>query len=431
MKKSYLLLLFSFFFISLSFSYGQFFVEEFDYPVGDSLAQHGWAIHSGGTTNGILVTAPGLIYPGYASSGIGNAATLTVSGQDVNKQYTPITSGAIYASIMVNVASAQTGDYFFHLGLANTTSIYMGRVFVKVASNGNLQFGLSKTSLGGTLGIQAVYSDSIYTTGTTYLLILKYQFNSGTNDDVAYLFINPAISPTEPTPDLMHDLSNNDDPANIGGVYIRQGGSTLASNLILDGIRIGTAWTDLVPVELTSFTATANDDDVVLNWSTATELNNFGFEIQRSIAGNEFVTVGFVNGHGTTTEAKDYKFVDANLTAGNYSYRLKQVDFNGTFSYSDEVNVDVTGPVQFELSQNYPNPFNPGTTIKFSIPQSSNVSLKIFNTLGQEVSTLINQNMESGVHTINFDASQLNSGIYFYRLDAGSYSEVKKMTLLK
>jgi len=431
MKKSYLLVVVSFLFLVSSLSYGQFFVENFDYPAGDSLAQHGWVIHSGGTTNGILVTSPGLTYPNYPSSGIGNAATLTVSGQDVNQQFTPLTSGAIYASIMVNVTSAQTGDYFFHLGLANTTTIYMGRVYVKIASNGNLQFGLSKTSLGGTLGIQAVYSDSIYTTGTTYVLVLKYQFNPDVADDVAYLFINPVISPTEPTPDLMHSLSNNDDPANIGGVYIRQGGSALASNLRLDGIRIGTAWSEVVPVELTSFTAAANDDDVVLNWSTATELNNFGFEVQRSFEGNEFVTVGFVNGHGTTTEAKNYRFLDANLTAGNYSYRLKQVDFNGTFSFSDDVNVDVTGPLQFELAQNYPNPFNPSTTIKFSIPQSSNVTLKIFNTLGQEVTSLINQNMESGVHTINFDASQLNSGIYFYRLDAGSYSEVKKMTLLK
>jgi hypothetical protein len=430
MKKSYLLVLFSFLFIPMSLSYGQFFVENFDYPAGDSLTQHGWTAHSG-TSNAIFVTSPGLVYTDYPSSGIGNAATITTTGQDVNKQYTPLTSGAVYASLMVNVASAQTGDYFFHLGLANTTTIYMGRVFVKNALNGNLAFGLSKTSLGGALNIQAVYSDSIYTTGTTYLLVLKYKFNPDTNDDSVYLYINPAISTIEPTPNLAHGLSNNPDPANIGGVYIRQGGGALASNLILDGIRIGTAWADVVPVELTSFTAVSQGNNVILNWSTATELNNFGFEVQRSIAGNEFTTVGFVNGHGTTTEAKTYRFVDANLLAGSYSYRLKQIDFNGTFAYSDEVNAEVTSPVQFELAQNYPNPFNPSTTIKFSIPQSSNVTLKIFNTLGQEVKTLLNQNMESGVHTINYDASELNSGIYFYRLDAGQFSEVRKMTLIK
>ena len=415
--------------LPLSVSNGQFFIENFDYAAGDSLTQHGWAAHSG-TTNAIFVTSPGLTYTGYPSSGIGNAATLTATGQDVNKQYTPITSGAVYASIMVNVASAQTGDYFFHLGLSNTTTIYMARVFVKLASNGNLAFGLSKTSTNAT--ILPVYSDSIYTTGTTYLLVVKYQFNPDVADDAVYLFINPVITTVEPTPDLTHNTSANNDPANIGGVYIRQGGPALGPNLTLDGIRIGTAWADVIPVELTSFTSAVDGNNVILSWSTASELNNQGFEIQRATQGNEFATIGFVAGHGTTTEVKTYRFVDVDLSSGNYTYRLKQVDFNGTFSYSDEVNVDVTSlPIQFELAQNYPNPFNPSTTIKFSIPQSSNVTLKIFNTLGQEVSTLINQNMESGVHTINFDASQLNSGIYFYRLDADQFSQVRKMTLIK
>ena len=431
MKKSYLLILFSLLLLPLSFSNGHFFIENFDYPVGDTLTSHGRTAHSGATTNPILVTSPGLTYPGYPSSGIGNAATLTVNGQDVNQQFTPLTSGAIYASVMVNVTSAQTGDYFFHLGLANSTSIYMGRVYVKQAANSNLAFGLSKTSLGGGLNVQAVYSDSIYSPATTYLLVLKYQFNPDVADDSVFLFINPTISTTEPIPGLMHGTSNNDDPANIGGVYIRQGSSLSASNLILDGIRIGTAWSEVVPVELTSFSATTNNNDVILNWSTATELNNYGFEVQRSVASSEFVTVGFVNGNGTTTEARSYRFVDAGLSAGSYTYRLKQVDFDGTFSYSNEVNVDVTAPIQFELAQNYPNPFNPSTTIKFAIPQSSEVTLKVYNALGQEVSTLINQFMESGVHTINFDASSLNSGIYFYKLDANQFSDVRKMTLIK
>ncbi len=429
MKKSYLLIL-CLLLVPINLSFGQFFIENFDYAAGDSLTQHGWVAHSG-TSNAIFVTSPGLTYTDYPSSGIGNAATLTTTGQDVNKQYTPVTTGAVYASIMVNVASAQTGDYFFHLGLSNTTSIYMGRVYVKLASNGNLAFGLSKTSLGGALAITAVYSDSIYTTGVTYVLVLKYQFNPDVNDDVAYLFINPVININEPTPDLTHSLSNSNDPADLGGVYIRQGTASSAPNLTLDGIRIGTAWANVIPVELTSFTATTNDADVVLNWSTASELNNFGFEIERSVSGNEFATIGFVSGNGTTTESKSYRFVDGNLTSGNYSYRLKQVDFNGSFLYSNVVNVDVTAPVQFELSQNYPNPFNPSTTINFSIPQSSNVTLRVFNTLGQEVKTLVSQYMISGSHSITFDATDLNSGIYFYRLEAGQLAEVRKMTLIK
>jgi len=194
---------------------------------------------------------------------------------------------------------------------------------------------------------------------------------------------------------------------------------------VMDFLPAGT-----IPVELASFTASANKGNVTLDWSTATETNNNGFEIQRSTTG-EFFTIGFVQGNGTTTEMHEYSYVDRNLNAGSYSYRLKQMDYDGSFAYSSVVNVDVTAPVQFELAQNYPNPFNPSTTISFTIPQSSVVTLKVYNTLGQEVKTLINGNMESGVHSISFDASDLNSGIYFYKLEAGQFSDVRKMTLIK
>jgi hypothetical protein len=224
-----------------------FFTEDFDYTAGDALTDHGWTAHSGGTTNTILVTSPGLAYSGYQGSGIGNAATLTTSGQDVNQQFIPLTSGAIYAAVMVNITSAQTGDYFFHFGISNTTSIFLGRVFVKNASNGNLAFGLSKSSTNTT--VVPVYSDSIYATGTTYLLILKYQFNPGTLDDSVYLFINPAINGFEPAPNLAHGtLTTGTDPANIGGIYLRQGSASLAASLTLDGIRIATAWSEIFPV---------------------------------------------------------------------------------------------------------------------------------------------------------------------------------------
>jgi len=185
-----------------------------------------------------------------------------------------------------------------------------------------------------------------------------------------------------------------------------------------------------IPVELSSFAASVDQNNVTLTWSTATETNNQGFEIQRS-NGNEFFTVGFVSGHGTTTETNNYSYVDIELTAASYSYRLKQVDFDGSFAYSSTINVEVTTPVQFELSQNYPNPFNPSTSINFTIPQSSIVTLKVFNALGEEVKSLVNKQLESGTHSITFDATDLNSGIYFYRIEAGQYSDVRKMTLIK
>ena len=427
MKKSYLLV---FFLLLLPFSFtnGQFLIENFDYPVGDSLTQHGWISHSG-TGFPMMVINGSLSYTGYPSSGIGNSTIIDCGGgsrQDLHFDFTPIGSGAVYSAFLVKIDSASTtGEYFFHFGQNPWSNLFRTRVFARNDGSGNIQFGLSKAS---TSTIE--WTTTTYTFGSTYLLVAKYEYvgDPTGSDDVVKLYINPDISGSEPvTPDLTNSDSNTD--IEVGAVALRQGFNQLT--LQIDGMRLATSWDLVVPVELISFTVIANGNDVTLNWSTASELNNAGFEIQRSIAGNEFVTVGFVNGHGTTTEAKTYRFVDANLSAGSYTYRLKQVDYNGTFSYSDEVNVDVSGPLQFELAQNYPNPFNPSTSIKFSIPQSSNVTLKIFNTLGQELITLIDQNMESGTHSINFDASKLNSGVYFYRLDAGSFSEVKKMTLVK
>jgi hypothetical protein len=187
-----------------------------------------------------------------------------------------------------------------------------------------------------------------------------------------------------------------------------------------------------VPVELVSFNASINENSVKLSWITATELNNSGFEIEKRNQNSEnWNKIGFVRGNGTTTEINYYSYTDENLSAGNYSYRLKQVDLDGTYEYSNIVYVEIITPTEFELSQNYPNPFNPSTTIKFSIPEGSQVSLKIYNSLGQEIKTLVNRFMEIGVHTVNFNAVDLNSGMYFYRLDAGEFAKVRKMTLIK
>lgn len=191
----------------------------------------------------------------------------------------------------------------------------------------------------------------------------------------------------------------------------------------------------VVPVELTSFIAAALDNKVTLKWSTASEINNNGFQIERN-SGNGFVTVGFVSGKGTTTEVQNYSYTDNGLTSGSYAYRLKQVDFDGTFDYSNTVEVDVIGITEFALKQNYPNPFNPSTKIAFGLAVESFVSLKIFNILGQEISTIINRNLATGIHEYNFNASGLNSGVYFYKLEANGvdgqkFTSVKKMIISK
>ncbi|GAB4290190.1 MAG: hypothetical protein Kow0098_08590 [Ignavibacteriaceae bacterium] len=193
-------------------------------------------------------------------------------------------------------------------------------------------------------------------------------------------------------------------------------------------------FTDLinVPVELTSFTATANAlGNVILNWTTATETNNHGFEIQRKPLDGEFRTIAFAEGYGTTTEEKSYSYTDNTVSAGTYFYRLKQVDFNGDYEYSDEIEVEVLPPLQFALEQNFPNPFNPSTTIRFSIPGQNFTRLAVYDVLGKEVAILINETLEAGFHEIQFDASSLPSGAYFYRIQAGDFVQVRKMLLSK
>jgi len=195
-----------------------------------------------------------------------------------------------------------------------------------------------------------------------------------------------------------------------------------------------------IPVELISFNAAVSEGVVNLTWSTASETNNKGFEVERSekreARSEKWTTVGFVAGIGTSTETNSYSFVDKNINAGKYTYRLKQIDYDGSFSYSKEIEVDVTIPDEFALYQNYPNPFNPVTTIKFSVPSNiqdklSDVKLSVFDILGREVVTLVNEQKEPGVYEVTFNAAKFASGMYVYKLQAGSFVELKKMVLLK
>jgi hypothetical protein len=192
--------------------------------------------------------------------------------------------------------------------------------------------------------------------------------------------------------------------------------------------------TEIIPVELLAFSASINNSTVQLNWSTASELNNQGFEIERAIDEAEnFVTVGFVNGKGNSTEINYYSFSDQPELNGvnKLYYRLKQVDFDGTFSYSPVVNVNYDVPTAFVLNQNYPNPFNPATRISYFVPKDGFVTLKVYDFLGREVTSLVKEYRATGSYDVVFDASDIPSGTYFYNMNADSYSETKKMILLK
>lgn len=190
-----------------------------------------------------------------------------------------------------------------------------------------------------------------------------------------------------------------------------------------------------LPVELTTFTAavknSAISDVVVLEWRTVGETNNLGFDVERSLDGKTFEKLGFVPGAGSTNLARAYGFTDNKVEVNTYFYRLKQIDRNGASTYSDVREVEVAAPQYYELTQNFPNPFNPRTDIVFRVQHEGLVSLKVYDLLGREVQTLVNEKRAAGIHRVSFDARELPSGIYLYSITMGTFHDVKKMLLVK
>ncbi len=192
-----------------------------------------------------------------------------------------------------------------------------------------------------------------------------------------------------------------------------------------------------VPVELVSFTGTVNDKKITLNWITSTELNNYGFEIERLKdykieKSNEWEKIGFVEGHGTTTETQSYSFIDRDVLTGKVKYRLKQIDFDGSYEYSNEIEVNTDiAPKEFVLHQNYPNPFNSSTIIKYQIPEEGRVTINLYNILGEKVKTLFQGDQIKGTYTLVVQSDELPSGHYFYSLESSSTRIIKKFTILK
>jgi len=208
-------------------------------------------------------------------------------------------------------------------------------------------------------------------------------------------------------------------------------GGAATDEMYVDNYYFGDQPPEIIPVELTSFTANTVNGNVVLNWETATELNNQGFEIERRTEDTQYRTIAFVEGHGTTSEPQSYSYVDQTVEQGVTYYRLKQVDFGGHYFYSDEIEVEATGPLSFNLEQNYPNPFNPSTKITYSIPEAGNVKVSVYNLVGEEVAVLANGFSQAGTFDVTFDAANLPSGVYLYKLQSANSVQIKKMMLLK
>jgi len=192
----------------------------------------------------------------------------------------------------------------------------------------------------------------------------------------------------------------------------------------------------VLPVELESFTSDVYENNVRLQWSVLSEINNSGFEIERrQLTGNEqsgWINIGFESGAGNSAHQNVYSFEDRNLQSGKYDYRLKQIDFNGNFEYFELMNIVQIGvPQKFRLSQNYPNPFNPVTLVNFDIPEDSKIVLKIYDNTGREVKTLVNEFKLAGYYKVELNGTDLASGVYFCNLQTDKFSDTKKMILLK
>jgi hypothetical protein len=266
---------------------------------------------------------------------------------------------------------------------------------------------------------------------------------SGANPDTLpiYQFHIPTGTFTGVTHNVLSDIGIGQVDAMSGGLFFMD--QFVPNTSSLGGILMGNPTKlfvyeiyNAIPVELLSFTGETTENGIKLNWSTATETNNYGFEIQRRKYGvdegnSDWLIAGFVNGNGTTAEKNNYSFTDNNIEPADYQYRLNQIDFNGTSELSKIINITFQKSFTFKLEQNYPNPFNPTTTLKFTTGKFSFVTLKVYDILGNEVTTLVNEEKQPGNYRVEFNASGLTSGIYFYKIKAGNFVRTGKMLLLK
>jgi hypothetical protein len=313
-------------------------------------------------------------------------------------------------------------------------------------NNRNVWIGGTPTT-GGTVSVQ--YSDLSGTTAYAPYLdehsqVFSQRANMSWTLSTANSFAGTSLSMRIqgsgiPAINAISDLNISLSNSVAGGTYGAPGGTTTNPQVNRTGLNTaGLANTfyfastsnSPMPIELTSFTGSINAGVVMLNWATATEVNNHGFNVER-LSDKTWQNIGFVQGAGNSNSVKNYSFVDKSAKAGSYSYRLQQVDNNGGYTYSPVIEVNNgTQPTNFSIS-NYPNPFNPSTTIRYALPVNTFVNITIFNTLGQKIATLVNQNMEQGLHEVSFNASSFASGTYIYKIEAGSFSATQKMLLMK
>ena len=354
-------------------------------------------------------------------------------------QYTG-NDGSSSASGIKSFGSASATDR--SLGSVSTNNIYWGVNFV---NNSGSTITLIPIEYTGeqwrVVNMPVQYLDFAYSLDATYLedpnaswtTIEVMRFNSPQTNQSPAIPLNGNLLANSETKSTSI-ISNLQSGESIWFRWQRNSSVTPWHGLGIDDFKFNPNGSTL-PVELSSLTAFATGNTVKLNWTTETEVNNYGFEVERCVLSAEcqaWNTIGFVPGNGNSNSQKNYSFIDENTSGeSGFQYRLKQIDNDGQFEYSKIVEVSLFKPVDFSLKQNYPNPFNPSTSIQYTIGSRQFVQLKVYDVLGNEIAALVDEYKPEGMYDVQFTMNNLASGIYFYQLRAGNFLETKKMVITK
>lgn len=365
---------------------------------------------------------------------INHALTLTNGDFDLNGYNITLGSNAALTESAGNTVKGTSGKISITKNIGVPTNANVGGLGAVITSTSNLGSTIVERTHSAAAG-----------SGNQGIL-RKYKIQPVTNSGLAatlrfYYDESELNSISESNLSLFKSPDGTDNSWNT-----QNGNANSTDNYVeLTGINDFSYWTlgnnaSPLPVELSSFTANTVGEKVSLNWKTETEVNNYGFEIERSVSSsqssvdsqsqNTWEKIGFIQGHGNSNSQKDYSFTDENPSDGIVNYRLKQIDNDGKIVYSQEIEVEII-PLEVALYQNFPNPFNPTTAISYQLSAVSNVMLKVYDVLGKEVATLVNEKQNAGVYKIAFDGSKYPSGVYFYRITTGDFVQTKKLLLLK
>ncbi len=393
------------------------YLAKYDATTG---ALQNWTPGIDGAIYTLALSGDGLsLYAGGAFSTPRNrVAKISLANATIDAWDAGITTGSNVREIAVNGGYVYIGGSFSQLSGSSRVAL------AKLAeSDAALQSWNANISSGATITALAVTATGVYFGGTFTTVGGTGRVNIAkcAATDAALQSWYPVLSNS--TYRDVNVLATSGDDVYMGGYF------SLMKDLPQNSLAIFTL--RALPVELTSFTASVESGNVTLQWSTATEVNNYGFEVERSADnGVSFRKIGFVQGNGNSNAPKSYSFIDAPLS-GKYQYRLKQLDNDGSYTYTPTIVVDCNTSFDYALHQNYPNPFNPETVISFSLPVSSHIKLTIFNALGEAVAHLLDKPMQSGHHSVTFNATNLPAGVYFCKMQSDDFSSVKKLLLLK